>query len=165
MWRKTIGLLTFILVLTFWTSTHADKTKRIVQPNGWSCLAACAAMLTNATVDNVVGFLGHHGNAYGGFSWDEIKDYLRFHNKRAVLIDRLDLKKHEQLIIIVATNPNWFFSNKRHAILWDGERIIDPWPTAPAWGLTFAHYESISLIARIEEMSDRTTFATLTSAK
>lgn len=55
--------------------------QHLLQPNDWSCLATCAAMLADTQPKDVFDFLGHDGSEQvgehrRGFHIQEITDYL-----------------------------------------------------------------------------------------
>lgn len=108
--------------------------KRLIQPNDWSCLAACACMITDEPLEALYADLGHDGSeiiedsqfADGrrGFAFCEITRYLagRGFNLGAPMGHEVDsFRSRPALLIVNGANYN-------HAVVWSGWGVFDPAP-------------------------------------
>lgn len=127
-------------------------TKRIIQPDTYSCFACVAAMITGDELNDVVRFVGHdgsyisadstHPDGCAGFGQLEITKYLLSHNyilgTWARLDDGIDLSQYGHInleidikdlkaIIIVESKR---LEKCHHVIYWDGKQLFDPSPEA-----------------------------------
>jgi len=115
------------------------RTKRIIQPNDYSCLAACAAMAAGQDIQDVFKFCGHDGNGRG-FSEIEICRYLiennivpglyKIDNNGEKLENIYDICVYVNNRPAIITVKSRRFKNVNHCIYWDGKKVYDPSPTS-----------------------------------
>lgn len=119
----------------------------ITQPNNWTCAAACVCMLTGTTLDDFYAFCGHDGSenvqittacpiGRRCFSHQELAGYLLRHNMmmgwgckpaggfnpKTHQIESVDFEHMPALVDVQSATPGMI-----HCVLWDTERIIDPY--------------------------------------
>lgn len=134
--------------------------RRIVQPNNHTCVAAVAAMATGTTIDDVRAFLGKDGSsddfATAGLYTEEIVPYLKHHGLetgRAVLFNLINKPTWYEggvpgatLValgdVAIGGDRFWLqdpalvtvrskrFEGRLHQVLWTGEKVLDPSPSA-----------------------------------
>ena len=129
------------------TAKLMDNIMNLIrQPNNWTCAAACICMLTGTTLDEFYAYCGHDGSEAVSpspkhplgrrcFTSRELYGYLLRHDmtigfgfKNPEAFDprkytiTVDLENNPALVDVEST-----MSGVVHCVLWDGDRIIDPY--------------------------------------
>lgn len=117
--------------------------KMMIQPNDWSCLPACAAMLLDMTPAQVIEEIGHDGSEMWfpdeaqpfdrrGFHLQEILDVFVHRNQFLVVVEcypeideRLLPMDLERFHNYLSRFPGILLSSS-HAVAWDGEICWNP---------------------------------------
>ena len=122
------------------------KTKRVLQPNKYSCYAACAAMATGLPIEDVFQSIGRDGtekNNKGFFRYEIAKflaekGYFFGVEINAKTLESCILRKQLNLTITFDWScPCILFVESKassmwhHAIFWDGTKLFDPLPSEP----------------------------------
>lgn len=119
--------------------------RRVIQPNAWSCLAACAVTVTGEDLEALYRDVGHDGSEVSpdspyqdgrrGFRLAEVARYLTGHSfllgaPAHVLSPMLPpVMLHDLPAILIVKGPN--YPAMTHAVVWTGSVILDPCARAP----------------------------------
>lgn len=121
--------------------------RRLTQPNDWTCWPTVAAMVTGATVEDVIAFLGHDGGEEDPTGplvsgkrrralWDEeIMAYLAtrgwtlglwLNGQGEAKAKDWDWKEVPAVLFVKSER----FEGCTHVVLWTGQVVLDPNPNA-----------------------------------
>jgi len=113
----------------------------IQQKNSWSCLAACAAMLTGTKMADFEEWCGHDGSEHDptsshpekrrGFFFHEFAGYLAKHKMHCGLCWSSEVGKwddcfHEGNLSLLSVASRTLPPPNQHVVIWTGEVVLDP---------------------------------------
>lgn len=119
--------------------------RRVIQPNTWSCLAACAVMITGEDLSDLYRDVGHDGSEMPhdspyqdgrrGFRLPEVARYLAGHGflvgAPAHVLSPMfpPVMLHTLPALLIVKGPS--YPAMTHAVIWTGEAVLDPSAQAP----------------------------------
>lgn len=132
------------------------------QPNGWSCLPTCLAMLTDIPYSKIIEIIGHDGSEIiyptykepecrKAFELEEIKDAafsLGFSLLEITLREGDDARLDKYLLHPCIVCGSWA-SMRYHAVAWFGDRGFDPW-SGPLTEITGCRLDRILIVNKIK---------------
>lgn len=118
----------------------AEEIKLIQQPNTWTCLAACAAMITDTTIEEFITFAGHDGSDYDpdsdhpekkrGFRMGELAAYLALHGYHVGCHLTADFKVDEAFgpenLAVWTVESEKLPPPNTHLVIWIDGVVFDP---------------------------------------
>ncbi len=137
--------------------------KLIQQPNEWSCMACCLAMVTGTSLDDVYKFLDKDGsriihNVRLGFTVLDMLYYLTLHNRTVTpLWSQIDREFGQGVVAVEEIQPNLLHKWRGHLLSFNDAIIIVGGTHAVVWnhderkiynpnglihGLTSEYYEN-----------------------
>lgn len=117
-----------------------QELKLIRQPNNYTCIAACAAMVTHTTLEEFIKFAGHDGSDNSpdsphpdkrrGFGITELAAYLSLHGYHLGCWFDADMERPKD--VQAETLSIWSVKSltlpppNEHVVVWTGKEILDP---------------------------------------